>query len=50
MMYGGDIKGTEHLYPHLFLMAIFSSGQKIFKIAFKVVEDNSWKISTAPFC
>ena len=30
-------------------MAIFSTGMKIFKIAFQDVVDNSWKVPIAPF-
>ena len=43
------IKGTAHLKQHSYQMAIFSSGMKIFKIAFQHVVDNSCMVHIAPF-
>ena len=43
------VKGTAHLKQHSYLMAIFSSGMKIFKIAFQHVADNSCMVPIAPF-
>ena len=48
-LHWGAFKGTAHLTQQSFWMATFSSGLKIFKIAFKDVVDNSWEIPTAPF-
>ena len=42
-------KGTAHLKQHSYYMAIFSSGLKIFRIAFQDVVDNSWKVPVAHF-
>ena len=43
------VKGTAHLKQHSYLMAIFSSGMKIFKIAFQLGVDNSCMVPIAPF-
>ena len=43
------IKGTAHLKQHSYQMAIFSSGIKIFKVAFQQVVDNSCMVPIAPF-
>ena len=43
------VKGTAHLKQHSYQMAIFSSGMKIFKIAFQHVVDNSCMVHIAPF-
>ena len=43
------LKGTAHLKQHSYQMAIFSSGMKIFKIAFQHVVDNSCMVHIAPF-
>ena len=43
------IKDTAHLKQHSYLMAIFSFGMKIFKIAFQHDEDNSCMVPIAPF-
>ena len=40
------VKGTAHLKQHSYQMAIFSSGMKIFKIAFQHVVD---MVHIAPF-
>ena len=42
-------QSTAHLTQQSFWMATFSSGLKIFKIAYKDVVDNSWEVPTAPF-
>ena len=43
------LKGTAHLKQHSYQMALFSSGMKIFKIAFQHVVDNSCMVPIAPF-
>ena len=42
-------KGTAHLKQHSYQIAIFSSGMKIFKIAFQHVVGNSCMVHIAPF-
>ena len=44
-----EVKGTAHLKQHSYQMAIFSSGMKIFKIAFQHVVGNSCMVPIAPF-
>ena len=43
------LKGTAHLKQHLYQIAIFSSGMKIFKIAFQHIVGNSCMVPIAPF-